>query len=240
MERNAAKKGITAMQIVLAVLVVAGLAWLAFKVVGYNQAQQVYRQIESAYAAEPVDGDPSSIDFDALTEEHTNVVGWLKMDDVDVSYPIMHGTDNDYYLHTGADEQPNIAGSIFMDWRNASFDELHVLMYGHNMMDESMFGPLDEYVSEEFYRNGTGAFTIFTPAASYRYKIFAANIVDETDDVYQTGYQNPLVFEGFVKELKQRSMYDTGVEVSGTDHVVTLSTCSADDRLVLSAKRIEG
>lgn len=238
MTKGRTKRTLTVVQIVLAVLVVAGLAWIAFKVVGYNQAQRVYQEMQKAYAAEPVDGDPSSIDFAQLQEMHPNAVAWLKMDDVDISYPIMKGDDNDYYLHYDADGQPNIDGSIFMDYRNKSFDDLHVLVYGHNMLDESMFGQLDEYVSEEFYNKGTGAFTIFTPEASYRYKIFAADIVSPTDDVYQIGYQNPTVFDGFVKQLKANSMYDTGIEVSGSDHVVTLSTCSADDRLVLSAKRV--
>ena len=239
MENGKTKKVLTGVQIALAVLVIAGIVWIAFKVVGYNQAQQVYHEIEAAYASQPVDGDPSSIDFSDLQEKYPNAVGWLKMDDVDVSYPIMHGTDNEYYLDYGPDGEYNLAGSVFMDYRNKSFNDLHVLLYGHNMMDESMFGPLDEYTSEQFYRSGTGAFTVFTPDASYRYKIFAVNVVGPTDSVYQTGYQNPTVFSGYVKQLKENSMYDTGVEVSGADHVVTLSTCSADDRLVLSAKRIQ-
>ena len=239
MAKTQTKKVLTAIQVVLAVLVVAGAIWIGYKVIGYSQAQQVYHEMEKAYASENVDGDPSSIDFARLQEMHPNAVGWLKMDDVDISYPIMHGEDNEYYLHYDADGQPNIDGSIFMDYRNKSFNDLHVLLYGHNMLDESMFGQLDEYVSEDFYNRGTGAFTIFTPDASYRYKIFAADIVDPTDDVYQTGYRNQVVFDGFVQQLKNNSMYDTGVEVSGTDHVVTLSTCSANDRLVLSAKRVQ-
>ena len=238
MEKTKKKKVLTAIQIALAVLVAAGIAWIAFKVIGYNQAQRVYHEMEKAYAAEAVDGDPSSIDFAALQAEYPGVVGWLKMDDVDISYPIMQSEDNDYYLYYGPDGNPNIDGSIFMDYRNRSFNDLHVLLYGHNMLDESMFGQLDEYVSEEFYNKGTGAFTIFTPEASYRYKIFAVDIVSPTDDVYQTGYQNPQVFDAFVKQLEENSLYDTGVKVSGSDHVVTLSTCSAYDRLVLSAKRL--
>ena len=240
MARTKTKKVITAVQVALAVLVVAGIAWIAFKVVGYNQAQQVYHEMERAYAAQPVDGDPASVNVAQLQEMHPGAVGWLKMDDVDISYPIMQGKDNEYYLHYDADGNPNIDGSIFMDYRNKSFDDLHVLLYGHNMLDESMFGQLDEYVSADFYRKGTGGFTVYTPDAAYRYKIFAVDIVDPSDDVYQTGYQNLAVFSGFVKQLKERSMYDTGVDVSGSDHVVTLSTCSANDRLVLSAKRVQG
>ena len=238
MAKTTKKRVISAIQIVLLLLVIAGIVWIAFKVVSYNQAQKVYQDIERAYAAEATEADVSSVNFTDLQELHPGVFAWLKMDDVDISYPIMHGTDNEHYLYYGPDEEPNIDGSIFMDYRNKSFDDLHVLLYGHNMLDESMFGQLDEYMSEEFYRKGTGAFTIFTPEKAYRYKIFAVNVVDETDDVYQTGYQNTTVFGGFANQLKENSMYDTGVTVTGTDHVVTLSTCSIYDRMILSAKRL--
>ena len=238
------RKAITAVQAVIAVLVVAGIAWLAYKLVGYNQAQQIYHDIEAAYASE-VQADPGSgpeaspVDFDALQQQYPDVVGWLKMDDVDVSYPIVQGSDNDFYLYNDPSGQSNIDGSIFLDYRNKSLDtDLYALIYGHNMLDESMFGQLDNYVDEDFYRKGTGAFYIYTPNGSYRYKIFAVNIVDPTDDAYQAGFTNTQVFGSFVKQLKESSMYDTGVEVAGYDHVITLSTCSDVDRLVLCAKRM--
>ena len=242
------RKGITVIQLVIAVLVVAGIAWLVYKGIGYHQAQQVYRSIESAYASETPaasDGSESSksaaspVDFASLQRDYPDVVGWLKMDDVDISYPIVQGADNEHYLHYDPAGNANIDGSIFLDYRNKSLDtDLYALLYGHNMLDESMFGYLDEYTSEEFYAKGTGAFYIYTPKGAYRYKIFAVNIVDPTDDVYQVGFNNTQVFSAFVKQLKERSMYDTGVSVAGYDHVVTLSTCSDTDRLVISAKRV--
>lgn len=239
---SGSKKAITAVQVVLAVLVAAGIAWLAFKLVSYNQAQQVYQDIDAAYASEvegSYDGAPCPIDFEAVKAEYPDVVAWLKMDDVDISYPIVQAGDNDYYLAYDPSGQVNIDGSIFLDYRNKSLDtDLYALVYGHNMLDESMFGQLDNYVDENFYHQGTGAFYIYTPKGSYRYKIFAINIVDPTDDVYQMGFTNTQVFATFVQQLKERSMYDTGVEVAGSDHIVTLSTCSASNRLVLCAKRM--
>ena len=240
-----ARKAITAVQLVILVLVLAGIGWLVFKFVTYNQAQQVYRDIEAAYASEtPADSGASAeaaspIDFAALQNDYPDVVGWLKMDDVNISYPIVQGADNEHYLHYDPAGNANIDGSIFLDYRNKSLDtDLYALVYGHNMLDESMFGQLDEYISEDFYNKGTDAFYIYTPKGAYRYKIFAVNIVDPTDDVYQLGFNNTQVFAAFVKQLKERSMYDTGVDVAGYDHIVTLSTCSDTDRLVISAKRV--
>lgn len=204
--------------------------------IGYGQAQQFYDKVEQAYASEP---SQSPIDFPALQKEYPNVVAWLEMDDVDVSYPIVKGEDNEYYLHYDPSGNESVDGSIFLDYRNAGdFNDLHTLVYGHNMLDDSMFGKLDQYTSEDFYKNGSGTFTIYTPDNTYRYKIFAVDIVDPTDSVYQVGFTNRPVFGAFVAQLLGNSMYETGVEASGNDSVVTLSTCSSSDRLVISAKRV--
>lgn len=236
-------KVITGVQVVLAVLVAVGAAWLVFKLAGYAQARSVYSGIESAYAADVRSeqaGGTCPIDFAALREQCPTVVAWIQMDDCDVSYPIVQGADNDFYLEHDAAGDASVSGSVFLDYRNKSIDDdIHSIVYAHNMRDESMFGPLDQYVEEAFYRSGTGCFTVHTPEAAYRYQIFAVNIVDPTDDTYTVGFKKSAVFDPFVKKLKAQSMYDTGVEVSGTDRVMTLSTCSANDRLVLCAKRIE-
>ena len=236
------KRAISIVQAALAALVVLGAAWLVFKLVGYNQAQQIYRDADVAYAAD-VNGDyagePCPIDFESLRATYPDAVAWLKMDDVDISYPVVQGQDNDHYLHYDPSGAANIDGSIFLDARTKSLDnDLYAIVYGHNMLDESMFGQLDNYTSADFYNHGSGSFYLYTPKASYRYKIFAVNIVDQEDDIYQMGFVNTQVFSGFVSQLKQNSMYDTGVSVSGSDHIVTLSTCSSTDRLVISAKRM--
>lgn len=232
------RTALTVAQAVIALLIAAGAAWLVFKLIGYQQGQQVYRDIESAYATQDITNE-SHIDFAALQEQYPDVVAWIKMDDVDISYPIVQGFDNEYYLHCDPSNQENVDGSIFLDYRNKSLDtDLYALIYGHNMRDESMFGQLDEYTSEDFYNRGTGSFTVYTPEETYRYKIFAVNIVDPSDDVYQVGFTNTQAFDAFVQNLKERSMYNTGVDVSGSDHVITLSTCSDTNRLVLCAKRM--
>lgn len=227
------KRAFTVAQIVLAVAIVAGLAWLGWKVALYYQGQQTYNDIRSAYAAS------EEIDFDALTADYPNAVAWIHLNDVDIDYPVMQGEDNDFYLHNNPSGQYLFAGSIFLDYRNVSLgSDLYALIYGHNMRDGSMFGKLQSYTDQSFYEQGSGTFWIATPKGTYYYQIFAVNIVDPEDAVFTAGYTNKDVFAAFVQNIKSASMYETGVAVSGAEQVVTLSTCSNSNRLVVSAKRI--
>ena len=240
MANTKAKKVITAVQVVLLILVLAGAGWLVYKAVTYNQAQQPYRDIQVAYANDSSNGSLTCpVDLNELCKNNPAVVGWIQMDDVDISYPIVKGSDNEHYLHYDVNDNPSIDGAIFLDYRNKSIeDDLHVLIYGHNMLDESMFGQLDSYLDKSFFDNGKKTFTIFTPEKALRYEIFSVTVVDPTDDTYQVGFTNAKVFDAFVKDLQGHSNFETNVDVTGKDHVVTLSTCSASDRLVVSAKRV--
>ena len=236
------RRAILVAQIALAIVALACGAWLAAKMVGYSQAQQVYRELEIAYTDDlGSDFNPdANINFDELTRQYPDVVGWLKMDDLDISYPIVQTTDNDHYLYYDSTDTPSIAGAIFLDYRNNSFsDDLHSLVYGHNMLDGSMFSNLLKYIDEQFYRDGKGTFAIYTPTGVYEYKIFAVQVVDANDGAYTVGYKTAEVYDAFTRNLKEGSMYDTGVELGSLDHVVTLSTCTDIDRRIVSGKRIQ-
>ena len=233
-QNSANRRPITIVQVVLLAVAAIALIWVAAKLIGYSQGQQIYRSMQSAYAQD------GGVDFNALAKDYPNAVAWIRMDDLEtIDYPVMHGSDNDFYLHNDPKGESSVDGSIFLDYRNnAVSTDMHSIVYGHNMRDGSMFGTLRSYTDQDFYRNGSDKFTVFTPTGTYRYQIFAINIVDPTDDTFLVGFSDSKTFGSFVDQLKANSMYDTGVGVTGYDQIVTLSTCSSADRLVVSAKRV--
>ena len=236
------RRAILFVQIALAVVAAACVVWLTVKLNDYSQAQQVYHELQTAYADDLGSGfsPEENVNFDELKQQYPDVVGWLKVDDLDISYPIVQTADNDHYLNHDATGAPSIDGAIFLDCRNSSFsDDLHSLLYGHNMLDGSMFGTLQKYTDEQFYKDGKGTFVIYAPTGAYQYEIFAVQVVDADDEAYTVGYKTAEVYDAFVRNLKEGSMYDTGVELGNLDHVVTLSTCTDTDRLIVSGKRIQ-
>lgn len=176
-----------------------------------------------------------------LKETNSEVIGWITFENMDLSYPIMQGEDDDYYLNHTFSGQTNAAGSIFMEAANhADFQDCHTIIYGHNMKNQSMFGQLKNYKTEGFYKEHPH-FVIYTENRVYRYQIFAYYDVSELDEVYTIGFRHDAQFGAFVEEMIRRSYYDTDVTVSEQDKVITLSTCSGEgNRFVVHAKRKEG
>ncbi len=178
-----------------------------------------------------------------LREMNTDVTGWIAFDRLKISYPLMHPEDNLYYLTHTFSRTENKAGSIFMDAGNsANMTDFHTIIYGHNMKNGSMFGLLKRYYDEAFYE-GNEYFTIYTDDKAYRYEIFSAHTVAESDEIYTIWYtpdENNVEYGSYLERMKCTSWYDTGVEILNSDKVVTLSTCTASDdkRFVVHGKLI--
>lgn len=198
----------------------------------YQQGTDEYNALESAIVQPPVDQgegkeEEFQVDFGKLRAVNEDVVGWIRFESLDISYPIMRGEDNDYYLRHTTNRTENNAGSIFMDYLNApDFSDKNTFVYGHNMKNKSMFGLLNNYSEEQYYREHP-YFWIYTPQGAARYQIFSCYVGSAAGDSYQVGFGENEEFEAYLGRLQELSAYDTGVSVAKEDEIVSLSTCTA-------------
>ena len=121
----------------------------------------------SAVPQEPVTP-PLQVDFAALQAINPDIVGWIYIEALDISYPVVQGEDNDFYLHRTFEKKDNFAGSIFVEYRNSGdFTDPNTIIYGHNMKNQSMFGKLKLLKEWEEYKDSM-YFWVMTPDYSYR------------------------------------------------------------------------
>lgn len=178
------------------------------------------------------------IDFAELQNVNQDIVGWLRIRALDISYPVVQGEDNDYYLHRTFEKEDNFAGCLFLNCDNKpDLTDQNTVVYGHNMKNGSMFGKLKNFRDKETF-NKSKYFWIFTPKMIYQYRIFSASVVSKTGLAYQSFFTDE-EFEKFINTAFENSEVDnTGVEVTKEDRVVTLSTCTGDEatRFVVMGK----
>lgn len=168
------------------------------------------------------------IDFAELKAVNEDIVGWLKIRALDISYPVVHGEDNDFYLHRTFEKTDNFAGCLFVNCYNKpDLTDQNTVIYGHNMKNLSMFGKLKQFRDEEVF-NKSKYFWIYTPDFIYQYRIFSAAVVNKTGLTYQTSFTDE-EFDEFITYACEHSEVDSsGVEVTQEDRIVTLSTCTGD------------
>ena len=119
--------------------------------------------------------------FEALLQVNSDVCGWITMDNTKIDYPILQGESNLTYINTDVYGNFSLAGSIFLDSRNSrNFHEGYLLLYGHHMAEGRMFGDLDQYKDEAFFReNRTGM--LILPEKIYNLEILACLLTDASE-----------------------------------------------------------
>ena len=196
----------------------------------------IVNNIKIISKSEVVDNEDDRINFNRLLLENREVVGWIKVNDTNIDYPILKHKDNDYYLNHSFDNSNNAAGWIFMDYRNNSQNfDFNTIIYGHGRKDGSMFGSLINVLNNDWVNKKDNLNILFyTLSDEYLFQIFSIYYIDTTDDYVDINYSDELV-----NRIVKRSFYDFNIDVKDTDKILTLSTCyNNDKKLVVHAKMI--
>ncbi len=149
--------------------------------IDYGEAEQDKRETEDLKANGK---DAVQIDFDGLRAINEDIVAWIQIPGIGADYPVVQGEDNEHYLHYTFEGKENMAGSIFLDYRNrADFMDSKVILYGHNMKDGSMFSKLEKY-QEAGFRKEQGRVMLYLPDKTLECEITECRQVSIWDSVY--------------------------------------------------------
>lgn len=178
-----------------------------------------------------------------LREAFSNedIVGYLQIDNTNISYAVAQSNDNEFYLRRDLNGEKSSAGSVFMDYECDAYNlSRNTVIYGHNMRNGSMFHNLRYFTDPEYFAERR-FIRLTTPHEETLWEIFAFYETD-TDFYYiQVVFPNDESFLSLVSEMKEKSIYDTGIEVGSDDRILTLSTCAntaSEARFVLNARLV--
>lgn len=187
-------------------------------------------------------------EYETLYNKNKKLIGWLKIDDTNIDYPVMQTVNNEYYLDHNFNQEYDKNGSLFLD---KDCDIVHrntnLIIYGHHMKSGKMFGNLNEYRKEEYGKEHSiiQFDTIYEKGTYQVMYVFRSRVYSEEEVVFKY-YQfldavSEKEFNSNMQEMAALSLYDTGVTASFGDELLTLSTCDSseqDGRFVVVAKRI--
>lgn len=188
-------------------------------------------------------------EYKTLYEKNKKLIGWLKIDDTIIDYPVMQTSNNEYYLDHNYNQEYDKNGSLFLDCDCSIYPRsTNLIIYGHHMKSGQMFGQLQKYAKESYgEKHSEIQFDTIYEKATYQVMyVFRSQVYNEDDLVFKY-YQfinanSEEEFDSYMKEMEEMSLYDTGVTASYGDSLLTLSTCDhsqTDGRFVVVAKRIK-
>ncbi len=196
--------------------------------------------------------------FGALYAANPDVVGFISIPDTQMAYPVVQGPDNDYYLRKNYKKEYSEYGIPFLDHRvDVKSPSDNLVIYGHNMKDNQIFGEIMNYniYDKNTGKDGALAYLKEHPVIDFStvyedgsYAIFAVMITNAYDNQgHVFDYHNFIDAASdadllnYAYQLQIRSIIDTGVEVKPGDQLITLSTCTyefTDARFVVAARKL--
>ena len=218
-------------------------------------AEAVDQAQKSDEANEPVEEIPYNEEKTILPEyaelflQNMDMVGWIKVEDTNINYPVMHTPDNpDFYLKHGFDKGYTDYGCPYVQENcDAQEPSDNVIIYGHHMKNGSMFCDLERFKSKDFYKeHKIISFNTLTDKCEYEivavFKTFVYSDSPEAFKYYRfVNAETSEQFDEYIAKCKELSLYDTGVSAQYGDKLITLSTCEysrTNGRLVVVAKRV--
>lgn len=184
------------------------------------------------------------INMQELYELNNDIVGWLKIDNTNINYPVMQTKDNpNYYLRRNFYKQYSQWGTPFLA-ENCNIEiSDNLIIYGHHISNSKMFGELENYRKEEFY-NSHKIIKFFTMEENTEYEIISVfkTIAYSGFRYYEyINFENESEFNTFINKCNELAFYNIENNVNYGDKFITLSTCdytSKNGRLVVVARKI--
>ena len=238
--------------LILALLAVLGCC--LWQIVGitdeYQAGEQAYEEleqyfvmpetvpVETADTEETVEAETApvqiqwpEVDFEALAQVNSDIVGWLYIPGTVINYPVVQGADNEYYLKHLFNGKTNSSGCIYLDCgAEGDFSSMNSVLHGHHMKNGSMFAGICKYKDQSYFDEHPTAM-LLTPDGNYQVEFFSGYVCEVTADAWDYDFD-----ESWLDKRIRSSYFAAEVTPTMDDRILTLSTCSyefKDARFVL-------
>lgn len=175
----------------------------------------------------------------SLLTINKDVIGYLKVKNTNIDYPVVTSNDNKYYLNHNLYNEEDKNGWVYMDFRNSDkYLNDNTIIYGHNMYYSGvMFGTLHRTLNGNWYNNEDNLnITFDTMYASMNWKIYSIYTTPKTNDYLKVSFDTKEEKEQYINMTKERSIKNFDTPVTAENKILTLSTCTGDnERLVIHA-----
>lgn len=243
-------KILTIIEVILVIILLTSL----YRIYNYNKEDKEFkdatREVQEKFEREKLKTPDPKVDekenrnreaikkIEDLRKEYPSIVGWIRVGGTEIDYPIVKGSDNDYYLNHNYKDEYNVFGAIFMDYRNdENFFDQNTIVYGHNNVRAGNFKDLHKYEEEGFFAEDR-FIEIYSLDGFKKYKVFAVYNASPYDNFRSTSYTEE-EGEDLLRYIKEKNTFNGNLPKKIED-ILTLQTCSpGDTRLVVQGILID-
>lgn len=207
-------------------LIIAACAIFGGKMLDYWKGDRLYDDISDRVRLN--DRYELDVDWASLKAENPDLVAWVQIPDTNIDYPVVQGTDNEYYLHHSFDGADLAVGCPFLDYENqGDLSDNNNFIYGHNMRNGSMFHDLASFTDSGFFDGHPYAYIATEKDGTARYRVVGALLAGGDEKVRQLQFVDREDYGAYVRGLLDRcEVTASDIDPGSITRTVILSTCS--------------
>lgn len=215
-----------------------------------KEQEEIFEELENIVTTnetnEEKEQQEDNVNLNKLYKINNDIVGWLKIENTNINYPVMQTKDRpDYYLRKNFYKEYSVFGTPYIDENCDIENGNNLIIYGHHINGNKMFGELENYKNEEYYnKHKFIKFYTLNEKAEYEIiSVFKTTVYNDKGFKYYQYYnlEDEREFETFINKCKELSLYDTQKIAKYGEKLLTLSTCEYSQnngRLVVVARKI--
>ena len=242
------KKGRNVFYNIIIIILIGVIAYCGYHIgtalYDYHKGTVAYEKIADLAGAE--DG-KMEIDWDKLLAENGDIKAWIYSKDTVINYPIVQGKNNSQYLRHLINGEWDMKGTLFFDAGcQEPLEQFNTILYGHNLMDGSMFNSLMDYRNKDGYYAKHKKMEIYTPTKKYDLEIIGATKLEADSHMYNMNLYSDEEKQSYINWIYEHNEIPGNptkdIQVTPSDRLVMMSTCTnvaEDERVVVWGRLLE-
>lgn len=191
-------------------------------------SNQVYEKADAKVYEPYMPTRNHSKSFKELQQINNDVIGWLKVNNTHINYPLVQCENDDKYMNTDVEGNYSLSGSIFLHAENnPHFTDFNNIIYGHHMEKHMMFGDIGEFTNQNFF-NKHHYGNLYYDGINHGIEFIAIMQLDAYNERAFNVCISEEAKQEYIKLIDSNSLYKRNVQISPNDHLVILTTCTSD------------
>lgn len=192
-------------------------------------SNQVYQAADAKNYEAYIPTEKHTKSFEELQKINPDIIGWIRVNDTNVNYPLLQAEDDDTYMNTDAEGKYSLSGSIFLHCANKpDFSDFNNMIYGHHMEKHKMFGDVGMFTDKTYFEKHPYG-NLFFDGKDHGVEFYALIQADAYNErIFSICPDDPKAKQAYLQEILDNALYKRNFEITQNDHLVLLITCTSE------------
>lgn len=192
-------------------------------------SNQVYQAADAKNYEAYIPTEKHTKSFEELQKINPDIIGWIRVNDTNINYPLLQAEDDDTYMNTDAEGKYSLSGSIFLHCANKpDFSDFNNIIYGHHMEKHKMFGDVGMFTDKTYFEKHPYG-NLFFDGKDHGVEFYALIQADAYNErIFSICPDDPKAKQAYLQEILDNALYKRNFEITQNDHLVLLITCTSE------------